>query len=157
MMDLANRIYLEAIELADPKVLLRTYGMDDMGTLNLPKSFSGCREITLFVSTLGKRIDDKITEYSNYGKTLLATLLDAWGSESVEAINESVDDRIRKKMKRESPSKNGTRRFSPGYGSVSVLENIKILNKLDCDFVDAKENSGVLIPVKSTTCMIGWY
>jgi len=156
MIDLANKIYLEAIKLVDSKVLLRTYGIHDVSPLNLPESFSRCMEVTLFVSTLGKRIDDKINEYSNNGKTLQATLLDAWGSESVESINERVDERIREKMRRESPTKKGTRRFSPGYGSVSILENIKILRKLGCDFVDAKENSGVLIPVKSTTCMIGW-
>ncbi len=77
-------------------------------------------------------------------------ILDAWGSEAVEELNESFDKKLREQYGK------GTMRFSPGYGDVDVRMNKYFVKKLlGIDEIDVLE-SGILVPRKSTVCMIGW-
>ncbi|MGM0596077.1 MAG: methionine synthase [Myxococcota bacterium] len=116
----------------------------------IPASFKGVKQVTLFASTIGKEIDGEISRLHHSNQPLEAMLLDAWGSESVEELNQCFDQKLRREKGR------GTRRFSPGYQDLPLAANNLILEFLDFSLVEANKK-GILTPVKSIICMIGWY
>ncbi len=151
MLNLTNEIYLEAISLVVPEIIHQTLPVDATDDIQIPEKFHGINEITFFVSTIGKNIEKRIEEYNNSRETTRATLLDAWGSESIEELNNNFDRQLRKKYSK------GTIRFSPGYSEIPLTENKKIIDFLQYNTVQAHPVSGMLSPQKSTVCMIGWY
>jgi len=151
MRDIVNQVYIEGMNLVESVVYSDTFKISNLNTMIIPEKFNGIKYLTYFCSTIGSEIDDRIDDYQNRGEILRASLLDAWGSESVEEINNQYDILLRRKYGE------GTMRFSPGYGEVSLLENIKIIALLNAEKISAHIKSGVLIPQKSTVCMIGWY
>jgi len=151
MLNLTNEIYLEAISLVHPKLFYQTVSVQTIRTITIPKQFEGISDITFFCSTLGGSIEKRIEAYSLSGETTKGALLDAWGSESLEALNDQFDKHLHQTHKK------GTMRFSPGYSDVPLSENKRIIDFLHCPIVQAHPKSGMLIPQKSTVCMIGWY
>ena len=121
-------------------------------TGNLPAEFAGVTQVTLGVTTVGPALDDAIAAALDAGRTLPGVLLDAFGSEAVEGVSEALDAILRARH-----PDGGTRRFSPGYGDLSILENAAILARLGVDFVTANPSTGILQPRKSTVFLIGWY
>ncbi|ABR30594.1 methionine synthase [Thermosipho melanesiensis] len=142
-----NEIYLEGLRLSKPIVWFDT--IKDIPNF-VPKSFKGIKKITIFVSTLGKDIDEKIEEYMENGEIFKGAILDAWASEALEKLNDSFDKKLREKMGK------GTMRFSPGYGDVDIRKNKDIINFLKIKEIKVLQ-SGVMIPRKTTTCMVGWW
>ncbi|MBU1069888.1 hypothetical protein KJ975_10015 [Myxococcota bacterium] len=118
----------------------------------LPAEFAGVTLVTLGVTTVGPALDEAIAAAMDTGRQLPGVLLDAFGSEAVEGVSEALDSLLRV---RHGPG--GTRRFSPGYGDLSILENAAILSRLGIDFVTANSVTGILQPRKSTVFLIGWY
>lgn len=151
MRNILNEIYIEAMELAESVLYYKTLKLSDLKKFEIPEKFGEVKTLTYFASTIGKKIDEKIDFYQQTGEILKASLLDAWGSESIEEVNNCFDKNLRIKHG------NGTMRFSPGYGDISLLENMKIIKLLDAEGLETHSKSGVLIPQKSTVCMIGWY
>jgi len=151
MLNLTNEIYLEAIPLAEPEIIHQTLPIRATGDIQIPKKFQGISQITFFVTTIGRNIEKRIEDYNKSGETTKATLLDAWGSESIEELNNNFDKQLRKKHSK------GTMRFSPGYSEIHLNENKKIIDFLHCNTVKAHPVSGMLSPQKSTVCMIGWF
>jgi len=151
MRQLTNDIYIEAIPLVEPKIIYITSTVDHVEDIQIPKIFAGIQTITFFISTLGIPIEERIEQYHESGNTTKATLLDAWASEAIEALNNHFDLSLRKNHQK------GTMRFSPGYSEVLLTENNKIIRFLECEMVKAHSLSGMLTPQKSTICMIGWY
>ncbi|PKN24352.1 MAG: hypothetical protein CVU65_12010 [Deltaproteobacteria bacterium HGW-Deltaproteobacteria-22] len=117
----------------------------------LPAEFAGVTEVTLGATTVGPALDDAIAAAMDAGRQLPGVLLDAFGSEAVEGVSEALDAMLRARHGR------GTRRFSPGYGDLSILENAAILSRLGIDFVTANSATGILHPRKSTVFLIGWF
>ncbi len=149
LMQRFNEIFLKALQIIEPQVYYTTVPIDILPEKLIPSVFCGAKKITLFVSTLGSRIDSMIADLFDCGKTFDGFIVDAWASEALEALNESFDGKLRKKFGK------GTMRFSPGYGDIDIRMNrfiVKLLNA-DVEVLD----SGVMLPRKTTTCMIGWY
>jgi hypothetical protein len=143
-----NNVYLYGLELSKPKVVFNTLPVDILANSLIPHSFKGVKLITFFASTLGKDIDNFISN----SNMLISTLLDAWASEAIEALNSTFDEKLRKQ------SGHGTRRFSPGYDDIDIRKNYDIVkNLLKTDIVTVNQNTGIITPRKSTICMIGWY
>lgn len=155
MREMVNRIYLTGLDFAAGRVHYATCSVGVSGggiPLGvIPESFQGVRAVTFFATTLGSAIDTQIEEFTTGEQILQATLLDAWGSEALEALNRFFDAELRRQYG------NGTRRFSPGYGDVDLRVNSKILELLQCEGVHAHPDTGILTPRKSTVCMIGWF
>ena len=146
----ANAIFLEGLKVITPEVHYKTVGRTGLPAALVPESFSRAERITVFLSTLGPDIVKLVDEYTGAGKVFDAFLLDSWASESLEALNGSFDRKLREEFG------DGTRRFSPGYGKVDVRMNRYIVEELlEVDSVKVL-GSGVLVPRKTTTCMIGW-
>jgi len=140
--------YREGTRLIAPRGAWVTLPASDAG--QLPASFAGVARVTLGVTTLGPALDEAIAAHLDAGRTLPGVLLDAFGSEAVEEVTDALDAFLR------ASHGPGTRRFSPGYGDLSILENAAILARLGVDFVAAKPATGILTPRKSTVFLIGW-
>ena len=146
----ANAIFLEGIKVITPEVCHETFDKAKLPVELMPESFSQAKKISVFLSSLGPDIVKLVDEYTKAGKVFDAFLLDSWASESLEALNDSFDRKLREEFGE------GTRRFSPGYGKVDVRMNRYIVEELlEVDSVKVLE-SGFLVPRKTTTCMIGW-
>jgi len=141
------------LEFSDPVIFCEklTVGEHGIDREFLPKPLQSSLSISLFVSTLGKQIDDEIQKKTEQNRILDATLLDAWASENLEVANIWYDKVLRNKYG------NGTRRFSPGYEDMNIVKNYEILeNWLPNDKIFADKKTGILQPRKSTVCLIGW-
>ncbi len=141
--------YREGTRLILPRGAWLTLPASDVGPL--PAEFAGVTRVTLGVTTVGAALDDAIAAAMDEGRQLPGVLLDAFGSEAVEGVSEALDAILRTRHGR------GTRRFSPGYGDLSILENVAILARLGIDFVTANPQTGILQPRKSTVFLIGWF
>ncbi|MCS7175072.1 methionine synthase [Pseudothermotoga sp.] len=145
-----NELYLEGLRNVSPTVHHTVRPVEELPPSLIPNSFLNVKRVSLFLSTLGKSIDESINSFLERGRTHDAAVLDAWASEALEALNESFDEKLRNKFGR------GTMRFSPGYGEVDIRWNRYIVELLKVDGVEVL-NSGIMVPRKTTTCMIGWY
>ncbi len=147
----ANEVYLLALGTIKPVVFHLTAPVDYFPPELLPESFLNIKAMTVFASTLGHSLDALINELNEKNLSFEVLMLDAWGSESVEVLNRHFDQWLRKQHGA------GTRRFSPGYGRVDIRMNRLIIKEL----LNLKEievlESGVMLPRKTTTCLIGWY
>jgi hypothetical protein len=151
----AHRIGMDSSE---PFLFYQSLGMEEASRMGVvPKEFKGIRYITVYVSSLGKVIDTVIQEKFALKETAFPVLLDAWGSEALEQLNERFDRDIRQ-------GKKGTRRFSPGYGDVDIRKNFPLYEYLVRNKgeevgrrITVNPDTGILIPRKSTIGMIGWF
>ncbi len=158
MREYIGKTHLRALRLIEPFLFYKTESKQAFEPLGiLPESFFKTVRVTLFVATLGLRIDEAIQRDFAEEKSLEPVLLDAWASEALEGINDRFDAAIRE-------GQNGTRRFSPGYGEVDIRKNREALAYLKSeegdplgDQIRVIPSTGILIPRKTTISMIGWY
>lgn len=148
---IVDAVYKEGLTLVEPAVYFETFDITAVPASFIPGKFTRAKRITLFASTIGKAIDDRIGYYMSRNMVLESQLLDAWSSESLEALNDAFDSVLR------IEHGEGTIRFSPGYGDIAVNINRSFLEFLNVPCINAHSETGILTPVKSTTCMIGWY
>lgn len=121
---------------------------------SLAKHLKDTTKTALFACTIGSRLSEKVNKYVNEGEIARATVLDAVGSEAVEALAEKVDDFIRRRVSSEGYS--AVTRFSPGYGDWTVLDQAKILKLLKAGKIGLKATkSCIMVPEKSVTACIG--
>ncbi len=156
-----NSMYKIGIKVASPQVIHALFNVQEIEKELIPSNFTRISKISFFASTIGSDIDTQIEEFLKQEKVLEASLLDAWGSESVEALNKWFDTKLRDRYGK------GTMRFSPGYDDLDVTKNISLLKLLqmenneviqkDIARIHADPRSGILFPKKSTTCLIGWF
>lgn len=151
MRTIVNEIYCQGLDLIEPKVSYAVMPFEEVPESIIPGIFTDISCMAIFISSIGERIDAQIQEYIAHQEVLHATLLDAWGSEAVEALNQAFDQNLR------GTYGSGTRRFSPGYGDVDIRENSTILNLLQIDWVKVNIETGLILPRKSTACMIGFH
>lgn len=157
-----NRIYKKGLELSEPVIYWQDFPVEieNQGndkqtsvfpTYLIPSRLEGSSRITLFASTLGSQIDQQIKQFVGEEKILEATLLDAWASEAVEALNKWFDSKLRDQYGK------GTIRFSPGYGDLPITYNNELMTDfLKINAIVADKKTGILNPKKSTICLIGW-
>ncbi|KUK02964.1 MAG: Vitamin B12 dependent methionine synthase, activation domain protein [Thermotoga sp. 50_1627] len=145
-----NELFLQGLRISRPIVHHRVCPIEELPGALIPDSFSGAKQVSLFLSTLGKNIDELINSLLEEDKTHDAAVLDAWASEALETLNEAFDRKLRQRFG------DGTMRFSPGYGNVDVRWNRYIVELLKVEDVEVL-SSGIMLPRKTTTCMIGWY
>ncbi|MDL2263098.1 hypothetical protein LJC31_00440 [Synergistaceae bacterium OttesenSCG-928-I11] len=160
VMRMARDVYLEAFDRAEPVAI-----SCDREAKKFPgavsEALAGCASYTLLFFSLGACFDAAVDDLLARGETLRAMLMDAWGSEAVEALAEHVDATLRKERGA------GTMRFSPGYEPCDIRENFAWFEAIagDCGHDDGTINfseysvnpeTGIITPRKSVICAIGW-
>ena len=157
IMETAREIYLVGLEVSTPLAVAVELDGDRVGGEILPGALHGCARYHFMLLTLGRTIDEWIDRFFVEGEPLRGALLDAWGSEAVEALAQNIDDKLRAARTEMS----GTIRFAPGYGGFDVRMNATWLDLIKWNVdatidVDADRNTGVITPRKSIVCAIGW-
>lgn len=97
---------------------------------DVPESgpFRGAEKIAFSVTTVGRRIEDRVAELAAKGETLRALILDAIGSASVEAVTDVVNAEICKRFGQAGVYTN--RRISPGYRGWPIEAQAEIFSLL---------------------------
>jgi len=120
----------------------------------LCKNLTGCRKIILFAATIGVEIDRLISR-AGATSAAKATMLQALGSERVEALCDVFNDIIKK----EANSRGYTTRprVSAGYGDIPLDMQKDIFAALDCTrkIGITLGESLLMSPSKSVTAIIG--
>ena len=123
---------------------------------NLAKNLAGCGSAIIFAATVGVGIDRLIGKYNRLSPSK-AVLLQAIGSERVEALCDAFESEIKSELK-EARGKLAFRpRFSPGYGDLSLELQRDIFTLLDCprQIGVTLGDSLLMSPSKSVTAIIG--
>ena len=118
---------------------------------DLARLLKGCINAYFFAVTTGIDVDRKITlrarNSASYGM-----LTDAAGSAAIEAVCDKVCERLVQKE-----GCNLTKRFSPGYGDLSIEHQKDFIRILDTPrkIGLSLTRGGMLVPVKSVTAIVG--
>ncbi len=146
-----NFVYTQGLQIIKPELFHLTEKTSRLPAALIPEKFSLAVSFSIFISTLGPAFDEYLNNLLDNGNILNAFLLDAWGSEAVETLNRKFDKQLRQQKGQ------GTQRFSPGYLGIDIRMNRFVIEEL----FQIKEikvlESGILLPRKSTICLIGWY
>lgn len=122
---------------------------------DLTELLAGCSLISLLVVTLGQQVDDYVSDLLSQGLYTAAAVADAIGSDAAEQAMEQLDDRLR-----QAAADLGfglTRRFSPGYGDVSLRLQRDLLRLLAAESIGVHlTKSDLMVPQKSITALLGW-
>lgn len=120
----------------------------------LPATFPEAKELIILVSTIGPALEKRVAEYTKSGQALRGTLLDGIGTAAVdmlipEALKVIAAEVAARGYEISSP-------VNPGMPGFPMTEQWNLL-----ELVPAKEigvslsSSGVLVPRKSTSMVIG--
>lgn len=149
LMEVANRIYLRGLDIARPVVYWEVFKKHQLPENAVPGVYKTYETFLICVSTLGAEIDEEIERLLHIS-TLEAALLDAWGSEALEKLNDSFED----VFKKQNNSKL-TMRFSPGYGDLHISVNKIYVELLGIADKVRVLDTGLMIPRKTTACIVG--
>jgi hypothetical protein len=122
---------------------------------NLTKFLANSDEVFLLAVTAGHEIMALREQYQQEGKNFQAVIVDALGSEMVEAGIDWLNDYLRKSLKREF--KTTTKwRYSPGYGdfALSCQQDLAVLLQLEQLGIRLNDHF-LLIPEKTVTAVVG--
>jgi len=108
-----------------------------------------CKKVIMFAATIGIEIDRKIEKYSAINQ-LKSTIYHSVGSALVESFCDYVSKVVTNK-------KTILKRYSPGYGDLSLEYQRPILNILDANkkVGISLNDSYIMSPSKSVTAFIG--
>ncbi|MBR3307318.1 MAG: Vitamin B12 dependent methionine synthase activation subunit [Lachnospiraceae bacterium] len=121
---------------------------------DLYRNLFPCPEIYVFAATIGAAFDRELKRLA-YVSMAEAALLQAAGASAVEAVCDALNEKLERMA--EAEGKRLRRRFSPGYGDLS-LENQKGVFSLltPARFIGLSlMDSLVMSPEKSVTAIIG--
>ena len=121
---------------------------------NLTRLLEGCRETVLFAATIGMKFDLLLrkTQRISPAKGLL---LQAFGTERVEALCDAFCKEIREKAKMDGNEI--TTRYSPGYGDLPLEVQSDFFRLLDCSrqIGVSVTRQYLMTPEKSVTAIFG--
>lgn len=121
---------------------------------SLKRNLQGCEEVFLFASTLGIAVDTLIRR-SALMDTARGAVMQAAAASVIEAFCDEENEKLRQEASREGLYLRP--RFSPGYGDLSIDCQRDFLNLLKAqkNIGLTVTDSGLMVPVKSVTAIIG--
>lgn len=167
--NLINKLIELGKGLCEPKAIYADYSVKTVGEHSVVLEESGfdilgkssahhlwnAKKVTLFVVTIGQKIERQIDEFTKNANISNAAILDAVGSAAIESCVNFLNDIIDTKAK-EAGYKT-IRRFSPGYGDWELKEQKGLLNQLNASRIGVTLTNGFLMqPEKSVSGVIGW-
>ena len=131
------------VSLEDDKII---FPFGEAESKDLARSLTGCKEAIIFACTLGTEFDNILRKYSHTDMSK-AVIMQAIGTERIEALCDTFMDRFGET----------TRRFSPGYGDLSLEFQRDIIGFLDCfrKIGLSLGDSLIMSPSKSVTAIFG--
>jgi hypothetical protein len=90
--------------------------------------FRGAEQIAYSVTTIGRRLEDRVAELARRGETLRALVLDAIGSAAVESVTDAINAEICREVGQGGVYTN--RRISPGYRGWPIAGQAEIFELL---------------------------
>ena len=113
-----------------------------------------CCKVAVFVATIGSRFEEMTYRLADEGSILQAAVLDAIGSDIIEKVADSVQDRIR-----ELAGTQGfviSQRFSPGYCDWDIGQQKMVFRAVSKNSTVVRLNRQCLmLPRKSISGIIG--
>ena len=165
-LDIIDECEAELLRAASPKYLYKRFdrlefendcvAVSDIGLRLCGESVSnhikGCGGVVLMCATLSAGADRLIRQYQAADMTK-AVITDALASAAIEQVCNAVDEEINELY----PQEYKTWRFSPGYGDLTLDIQGDLLRVLDAQrkIGLTLAQSGMLIPTKSVTAIIG--
>ncbi|MGC8902768.1 MAG: methionine synthase [Fervidobacterium sp.] len=146
-MQIVNRIYLLGLECAKPRVYWDVFIRSSIPDYAIPGKFSEYEKFVIFASTLGNEFDECL-ERTSENSVFESMLLDSWGSEALEVLNDNFQKVLEEKYSIKTLS-----RFSPGYEDLNISVNKVYVDLLKADDTITVLESGIMIPRKTTTCI----
>ncbi|MBI4379305.1 MAG: hypothetical protein HY578_09430 [Nitrospinae bacterium] len=124
-------------------------------TRYLAKNLSGCTKASLFICTVGSKLEERVKDYFAEGEQTRAFIMNGIGSAAAEEVAEYVNQMIIKEA--EGEGFKTVRRFSPGYGDWNLSDQKAILKTLNPSPIGVTLTERcVMIPEKSITAIVGW-
>jgi hypothetical protein len=120
----------------------------------LSRTLGKCNRVTIFLATIGGKIDELVSTLMRQKKVSDAYIYDAIGSAAVEETVERFQQRLDALVKQESETT--SLRFSPGYCDWQIQEQEKIFQVVESDLVGVRLSRGCLMtPRKSVSGVFG--
>lgn len=144
-------VYAAISEHSDNSVRLSGYTLELAGN-DISAHLDGCCGVVLMCATLGNSVDILLrkTQAQDMAK---AVILDAMASAAIEQVCDEAEKEIYARFE----NKHFLWRFSPGYGDFPIEVQRDFLTALNAQKVIGvcTSPSGMLIPAKSVTAVIG--
>ena len=122
------------------------------GTL-IPSIFPEAIELIIMVCTIGPRLENQVTEFSNNGETLRAVLLDGIGSAAIDILAQESCHYISKEANERSLQASSP--VNPGMPGLPISEQQNILELAHAGEISVSlTSSGIMVPRKSTSQVI---
>jgi hypothetical protein len=122
----------------------------------LAKILAKSKSVSLFACTIGEKLTIETEKLLREGQAARSVILDAAGSETVEAFADYISEVLQreKKLFRLKPAM----RYSPGYGDLKTNVHKELLPLLESAEIGITSNPDnfILKPEKSITAIIGW-
>jgi hypothetical protein len=124
-------------------------------TKYLSRHLKGCSRASLFVCTIGPKLEEKVKNYFTEGEQTRAYIMNGIGSAAVEDAANYANQVIIKEAEKEGFET--VKRFSPGYGDWDISDQKAIFDVLKPSAIGVVLNERCLmIPEKTITAIIGW-
>lgn len=133
--------------ISDEKIDL---GFIKVKSKDLAKNLKTCKEIIVFVATIGIETDRMLSKYSLISPSY-ANTIQAVGAAAIESFCDALCIEFEKKEGKLCP------RFSPGYGDLPIEVQKDILMALDSERKIGVHmtDSFLMLPTKSVSAMVG--
>ena len=158
--------FRELERLADKKSIYRIFelslkdenelkiGNVEIYSRNLRTNLKDCKQVVLFVATLGTEVDRLIRKMQVVDMAK-AVVMQACAATLLEEYSDELQQKITEHMQEQG--KYIRPRFSPGYGDFSIQHQKAVLAMLEASkrIGDTMTDSNMLTPTKSVTAVIG--
>jgi hypothetical protein len=150
MVEDINHIKEKALEFIQPRGV---YDMFDSEELQPRFLFSKSEKTIFAVCTIGKELEDRISNVMDEGELAKGVILDAIASHAAEETAEQFSQIILDEIKEQIKDKEVTCRFSPGYCQWVLEEGQKLIfNSLPTEFIDVTLSVSMMMkPIKSVS------
>lgn len=125
------------------------------GSRNVRALLEGCSGAVIFIVTGGAAIVEAARAALKSGNSFRGAVLDATGSESVEAAADALENHLRQLYARKGVAL-GVRRYSPGYGDWGLSAQRDFFARLKPENIGVTlSQTLIMAPEKTITAIIG--
>jgi hypothetical protein len=139
----------------EPRRVVLGQGVLVVESTTLAARVSGCRQAAVFAATIGSALEDQVGAALEAGEVTRALVLDALGSMAADALAGAVQAQLM--LGAQARGLEATKRYSPGYGDWSVLDQAGLIELVEGDRIGLRVNEyGQILPEKSVSGLVGF-